>query len=31
VTACASSLRKFRKAGAQATDLTTWLARALRP
>ncbi|MCU0659767.1 MAG: (Fe-S)-binding protein [Polyangiaceae bacterium] len=29
VTACASSLRAFRKQGAQASDLITWLARAL--
>ncbi|MCS6898939.1 MAG: (Fe-S)-binding protein [Myxococcales bacterium] len=30
VTACASSLRKLREAGAQVSDLTTWLARALQ-
>jgi Fe-S oxidoreductase len=29
VTACASSLRAFRRAGARASDLSTWLARAL--
>jgi Fe-S oxidoreductase len=29
VTACASSLRAFRKAGAEASDLSTWLAKAL--
>ena len=30
VTACASSLRSFRAAGARASDLVTWIARALR-
>jgi Fe-S oxidoreductase len=30
VTACASSVRRLREAGAQVSDLTTWLARALR-
>ncbi|RYE94356.1 MAG: (Fe-S)-binding protein, partial [Myxococcales bacterium] len=30
VTACASSLRSFRAAGAPASDLVTWIARALR-
>ncbi len=29
VTACASSLRAFRRAGAEASDLSTWLAKAL--
>lgn len=29
VTACASSLRSFRRAGAKADDLVTWLARGL--
>lgn len=29
VTACASSLRSFRRAGAQASDLSTWIASGL--
>ena len=30
VTACASSLRSFRKAGAEADDIATWIAKAIR-
>lgn len=31
VTACASSLARFRKSGAKASDLVSWIARGLRP
>ncbi|MEO8799361.1 MAG: (Fe-S)-binding protein [Polyangiaceae bacterium] len=31
VTACASSLRSFRKAGAEADDISHWIAKAIEP
>lgn len=31
VTACASSLARFRKSGVNVSDLVTWIARGLRP
>lgn len=31
VTACASSLKRFRSRGAKASDLVSWIARGLRP